>query len=156
MATTVYDRIKQIREHMKMSQSQFAKKLGIGQSTLGMMEVGKRDVLDRHIITISSVCGVSEKWLRTGEGEMFDQPQTFSLDEYARANGLSALELDIIKMYMELPAKTRQATLSMLYRMFGKDPAEAEVQIEGESYKDELRAEKFTQTASALPKQKDA
>jgi transcriptional regulator with XRE-family HTH domain len=66
----VYERLKKIREHFKKSQSEFAKSLGMGQSTLGMLEVGKRDILDRHIKTVCSIYNVSENWLRTGEGEM--------------------------------------------------------------------------------------
>lgn len=156
MDTPIYTRLKQIRKHMNMSQGQFARMLGIGQSTLGMMEVGKREILERHIKTISAVCGVSEEWLRTGEGEMLKSGKSFSLDEYARVNGLSALELDIIKTYMELPPKTRQAALALLRQMFGRSPEEAEIALETASYKEELRAEKFTATASASPEPKDA
>ncbi len=65
------DRLKEIRAHTGMTQADFAKALGIGQSTLAMMEVGKRDILDRHIKTICAIFGVDEHWLRTGEGEMF-------------------------------------------------------------------------------------
>ena len=49
------DRVKQVRKYRNMNQKEFSAALGIAQSTIGMMEVGKREILDRHIKTICSV-----------------------------------------------------------------------------------------------------
>ena len=119
------ERLKIIREYFGMTQSEFAKKLGIGQSTLAMMEVSKRDISDRHIKTICAICNVNEIWLRTGEGEMFDESDEFSLDEYAKQNKLTALEFDILKTYMELDSDVRKNLMSNLKTIFNKhDKAE--------------------------------
>lgn len=67
----VYTRVKQIREKLKLNQAEFAKKIGLSQSTLAMIEVNKRTFSDKHIKLICSEFGVSENWLRTGEGDMF-------------------------------------------------------------------------------------
>lgn len=63
---TMNERLKLVRAHEKMNQSQFAEALGIGQSTLAMMEVGKREILDRHIKMICCLFHVDEEWFRTG------------------------------------------------------------------------------------------
>lgn len=65
------ERLKQIRKNINLSQVEFAKYLGISHSTLAMMEVGKRDILDRHVKTICSIFKINEEWFRTGEGEMY-------------------------------------------------------------------------------------
>ena len=52
--------------------------------------------------------GVSEAWLIRGEGEMFVEPDTFSLDEFMKERGASELELLAIKAYFELPSETRR------------------------------------------------
>lgn len=67
------ERLKNLRNTLKMNQKDFAQSLGLGQSTWAMIEVGKRELNDRHIKLICSIHNVSENWLRTGSGEMFVQ-----------------------------------------------------------------------------------
>ena len=64
-------RIKQIRNSLGLSQSEFAAKIGIGQTGISSIERGNSIVTDRTIYQIVSVFGVDEHWLRTGEGDMF-------------------------------------------------------------------------------------
>lgn len=67
----MYERIKEIRKVLNLNQAEFAEKIGLGQSTLGMIEVGKRTFNDKHIKLICSTFNVNENWLRTGNGNMF-------------------------------------------------------------------------------------
>ena len=64
-------RIIQIRKSLNLSQGEFAKKLGIRQSSLSDIERGVNNVTDRTIIIICSQFSVNENWLRNGVGEMF-------------------------------------------------------------------------------------
>lgn len=66
------ERLVLIRKKLGMNQKEFAESLAIGQSTLAMIEVGKRALNDRHIKLICSVYNINENWLRTGEGEMMN------------------------------------------------------------------------------------
>jgi transcriptional regulator with XRE-family HTH domain len=54
-----------------MSQVKFAKAIYISNGYIAEMETEHRKVNDRIIHLISLTFGVSEKWLKTGEGEMF-------------------------------------------------------------------------------------
>lgn len=63
------ERLRLIRESQEMTQAEFAKALSIGQSTLAMMEVGKREILDRHIKVICCLFDIDEDWFRTGKPE---------------------------------------------------------------------------------------
>lgn len=65
------ERLKEIRKTLNLSQKDFAKALGIGQSTWAMIEVGKRELKDRHIKLICTIFSINEQWLRTGEGSMY-------------------------------------------------------------------------------------
>ncbi len=113
-------RLKLIRANLGISQLEFAKALGIGQSTLGMMEVGKREILDRHIKTICSVFNINEDWFRTGKGEMYNGNE-ISLDAYAKERKLSELELKIIKAYFELDSEIREKLLSQFTKALVDD-----------------------------------
>lgn len=66
---TIAKRVVELRHDMHLTQKEFAQKLGIGTSTLAMLEAGKREFKDRHIWLISAVCGVSVTWLQSGEGD---------------------------------------------------------------------------------------
>ena len=68
--TTLAERILQIRNEEKLSQSGFAQKLNLSQNFVWMVENGKREPSDRTIRDICQIFGVDEVWLRTGVGEM--------------------------------------------------------------------------------------
>lgn len=68
------NRVKLIRQTMNMSQTEFAKKIGVSQQTLSALENESRPLSDRNIISLCSVFNVNENWLRTGDGEMFPAP----------------------------------------------------------------------------------
>lgn len=55
-----------------MNQQEFATHLGLSQSTIAMIEVGKRAFSDKHIKAICAIFNIDEEWLRTGQGEMFN------------------------------------------------------------------------------------
>jgi transcriptional regulator with XRE-family HTH domain len=64
------DRIKKLRKEMNLSQEKFGKLLGITKSGVSDIESGRRKVTDQHVIMLANN-GVSEEWLRTGNGDMF-------------------------------------------------------------------------------------
>ena len=63
----MHNRIKEIRKALNINQIDFAKQIGLSQSTLAMIEVGKRNFSDKHIKLICSTFNISEHWIRTGE-----------------------------------------------------------------------------------------
>ena len=103
----VYERIKEVRKSMDKTQKEFAEMLGVGQSTLAMIEVGKRQVSDRHIKTICAVCNVSEKWLLNGTGEMMQQTDETLLAQLADEYHLSADQQVFVKSFLSLTPEQR-------------------------------------------------
>lgn len=104
----MHERLKQIREHKKMNQADFAKLLGIAQSSLAMMEVGKRAIQDRHIKMICSICNINEKWFRHGEGDMLLPTSLNSLGQLAIEYNLNDIDQAILKIYISLPNEQRK------------------------------------------------
>jgi DNA-binding XRE family transcriptional regulator len=70
---TVNRRIKQVREKLSLSQMRFSRVISLSSGYLAGVEVEKRKVNDRIIKLICASFSVSEKWLRSGEGEMFSE-----------------------------------------------------------------------------------
>ena len=113
------DRIKYLRKVLNIKQQEMALRLHLQSGSLSDIERKKtRTVTYRVISDICREYSVNEEWLRYGKGEIFVQPDTFSLDEYAKKNNLTDLELDIIKGYMELDSNLRQSLMSYLKSIF--------------------------------------
>ena len=71
MIMTISNRIRHIRKTLNMSQVEFAKAIYISNGYIAELECEHRRVNDRILHLISLTFGVNEKWLKTGEGDMF-------------------------------------------------------------------------------------
>lgn len=69
------DRIKAVRNELKLTQTEFAERIGISRSALTKLEAGISDPAERTIMLIAREFRVDEDWLRNGVGEMF-MPKT--------------------------------------------------------------------------------
>ena len=67
------ERIKLLRKALELNQTDFGARIGVKQGTVAAYESGARVPLDSAIVSICREFGVSESWLRSGEGEMFLQ-----------------------------------------------------------------------------------
>lgn len=85
------ERIKELRKALKMTQQEFADRLHIKRTNIGNYESGVSSPTDSVIALICREFGVSENWLRYGEGEMFN-PMT--LDEEI-ASFIGGIQADI-------------------------------------------------------------
>lgn len=64
------DRIKEVRKSEKLTQQEFADRLGVKQNTVASYEMGRIGISDAVITSICREFSVSDVWLRTGQGEM--------------------------------------------------------------------------------------
>lgn len=79
------ERVKELRKFLGLSGEKFGEKLGITRGAISNIENGSRNVTEQVVKSICREFGVNEKWLRTGEGEMF-VPVTAD-DEFAMIVG---------------------------------------------------------------------
>ena len=98
----MYERIKHLRKNvLHLTQEEFSSSIKISRSNLGSIETGRINITDRLISDICEKYSVSEKWLRTGKGEIFE---TFeNEDEYMKA--ATELKLDGDKLAMQAVIK---------------------------------------------------
>lgn len=100
-------RIRLLRKKLKLNQKDFGARLNLSENFVGLIENGGRNPSDRTIADICREYNVSEEWLRSGTGEMFQPEKDFSLDELAREKGATELELAIMKAYFNFSDETR-------------------------------------------------
>ncbi len=70
----IYERIKELRKTtLKMNQTDFGEKIGLSQSNVANIEKGRISLTDRNIQVVCTTYNVNENWLRTGEGNPFNE-----------------------------------------------------------------------------------
>jgi len=69
---TIFERIRLIRKEMGLNQIEFAHRIGLTQTFMSMIELGKTTLTDKNIKLICATFTVNEDWLRNGTGNMFD------------------------------------------------------------------------------------
>lgn len=66
------ERIKQLRSYLGLTQQEFADRIGIKRNSIANYEIGRNEPIDAVASLICREFHVSERWLRAGEGEMFE------------------------------------------------------------------------------------
>ena len=105
------DRIKQIRKIKGFSQTEFGKIVGVSRDVISNYEMGRVEPPDLFINHICSTFGISEDWLRTGNGEMFISTPDTILDELITAHNLNSKEAAIIKAFLSLSPAGRAGVI---------------------------------------------
>jgi len=77
----VNERIKELRNTLKLSQRAFAKAVYVSNGYLAGIELGHNEVKDRLIHLISTTFSVNKNWLLTGKGRMFNSTSEEKLEK---------------------------------------------------------------------------
>lgn len=85
------NRIKEVRKHNKLTQSEFANRLNVSQNYIYMIEKGDRQPSDRTISDICREFNVNEQWLRDGIGNAYI-PLTKNQQILSFVNNVASLE----------------------------------------------------------------
>lgn len=111
----IYERIRYLRKNvLDLSQTEFGARLGVSRSVINNIESNVLARPDQKLSLYKLICsefGVREDWLLNGIEPMYVEPDSFSLDEFARSNGATDLELDIVRAYFELDSGLRHELL---------------------------------------------
>jgi len=73
-------RIYEIRKKERLTQAEFAQKLGLSATTISTTEADKTPLTEPNIRLICRTFGINEKWLRYGTGEMMDEEAHYGED----------------------------------------------------------------------------
>lgn len=121
-------RLKEIRKYLGYTQKKFAELLGVTQSAVSWTEIGGHTVSGQFIRALVTQFNVNEDWLKTGDGPMFLETETFSLDRYAKEKGASDEDLEIVKAYFSLEPGMRKALFEHFRAYFLRQSAKEEIE----------------------------
>jgi transcriptional regulator with XRE-family HTH domain len=102
-------RLKELRKKLDIKQGEFAKRIGLKQGSYSDVENGKEVLTQRNIKLICLEFGVSDEWLRNGQGPMFTPPKPPS-QAIAGPDGreLASDERELLETYDRLIPETRK------------------------------------------------
>lgn len=117
-------RIKAIRDDKNMNQAEFGAPLAIKQGYLSNIEKGARPATDKIIKLICLIYGVSEEWLRTGEGSMYSAEDSDSERFRQAATGIEMANdkraMAALEVYWSLSPEDRKIIWKMFDQIYEK------------------------------------
>jgi len=107
----ILNRIRLVRKTLGLNQIEFARRIGLTQTSMSMIELEKSPLIDKNIKLICATFAVDEKWLRTGAGEMFGHSSPY--------------EKELLEVFAKLTVDTQEFIIDMarnlLKRQDGKE-----------------------------------
>lgn len=116
------NRIKKVRTDAGLSTRAFGDILNVSNTTISLLENGKRNVTDRTIADICREFYINEEWLRTGKGEMYADAignefmklsAELDLSEYTDDVIVKGILEDVIKTWLQLDAGRKKVLLEV-------------------------------------------
>lgn len=107
----VGEQIRDLRKFLGLNQTDFGAKIGLTFGAISGYESGRRECPDTVVLSICREYGCDEKWLRTGEGEMFppralrDEVAGYMERLLASTDASSDFQLRFIKLLSEIPSE---------------------------------------------------
>lgn len=141
---TIGERIKKLRKDQGLTLDKFGERLGVSKVAISLLENGKNGLTDQMALSICREFGAREEWLRTGNGEMYEQTQDSLLGDLVLQYGLDDFDQRIIIEYMKLDKQSRDVFKDYLMRVTAvseDDSDEDSIDEQVEEYRRQLLAE---------------
>ena len=104
----INDRIKEVRKKLKLSQTAFGEKLGVGRGVITNIELNLTEPKDLFIDLLCKTFGVNPNWLISGTGDMFISSADNILNQLSKEYKLDPTDEAIIKTYLSFGADERK------------------------------------------------
>ena len=119
------ERIRELRKHLNMTMDEFGARIGLSKAAISLIESGRNGARDQTIFAICREFGVNEQWLRTGEGEMFEQTRASVLDRLSTEYDLSREQRSVIEAFLDLDPQERDVILKYVHNVFDRSAAQS-------------------------------
>lgn len=109
---SISENIKRVRNEERLTQQEFADRIGVKRNTVATYEMGRSEPSDSAVMLICREFGVNEKWLRTGEGEMKVKRNMSVLDQLAQEFQLDDRSRTLIENFLRLSSENRKMVIT--------------------------------------------
>jgi transcriptional regulator with XRE-family HTH domain len=98
------ERLKTIRKTMKLTQQQFAERIGVSRDVVASWEIGRVQPSEAMLRLISRECAAGYEWLKYGTGVMEANRETTEMEKLAKIlEGDNAFMKAFLQGLIELP-----------------------------------------------------
>ena len=111
------ERLKALRSALNLSQQEFSERINVAQSTYAHFETGRRELRDIHISQICQAFNVSEHWLRTGEGNMFEESSDSLISQLCEKYKLDDMARVLLETFISMPQDERDVVMNFARRV---------------------------------------
>ena len=119
---TINQIIKHLRKDLlKLTQTEFGEKLGLGKAAISKMESNTSTVTEQNKKMICKEFNVSYAWLMEGLGEIFIETEDLFIDLLAKEYDLDELQVRLIEKFVKLDKENRETFMNFLKDVFLKD-----------------------------------
>lgn len=116
---SIHERLKYLREHeLNLTTRAFGTSINMSGGAITNMEKGSRNITERTLLSICREYGVNEKWLRTGEGEIFETVSNTYISALAKEYNLDEMDQSLIEEYLKLDKQSRSTIKNYIRNVF--------------------------------------
>ena len=141
------ERIKELRRTLKISREKFGNRIRISGASVSKIESGENNPSEQTISLILSEFNVSEKWLREGNGDMFNAPAS-EAERLVKKYSFPDIVGKLLTVYENLNESQQEAVLEYAQRFISSVIDEQNIEAKTAAYREELLAERDTETSS--------
>ncbi|MFZ4707189.1 MAG: helix-turn-helix domain-containing protein [Bacteroidales bacterium] len=109
----INSRLAEIRVHFGLNQTQMSAVMGVKQSTYSKYEKVGGKIPDYSIIILEAIYKVNPTWLRSGQGERFNEETTHHSEAIQR-NAINETNIQNLKQDEEMDLQTMNRMLALL------------------------------------------
>ena len=114
---TINARIKQVRKSLKLNQADFGEQIALAQTYLSQIERGDREVTEKILKLVCFQFNVSERWLRTGEGNMFEESSDSLISQLCEKYKLDDMARVLLETFISMPQDERDVVMNFARRV---------------------------------------
>lgn len=114
---TINERVRYVRNELGLTQTDFGKRIAVGQGYLASIEKGERDVTEKILKLISREFGVNESWLRLEKGDPFIADIDLIELLGSKFDELDELDKKMIMEYLKLNTNQRKIIKGFIQKL---------------------------------------
>lgn len=117
----IYKRIRELRKnYLKMSMETFGNRLGVSRDTINNIELNRLARPEQKMSLFKLICSefnVNEDWLLNGNGPMFIQTPSGTMEQLRKEFNLDDFGYNLVYQYLKLDDEQRKAVRDFFYRV---------------------------------------
>ena len=114
---SIGERIRCVREDLKMTRAAFGESLGVSGDVINNMERDRAEVKEYMLRLLCKVHNVNYFWLVEEKGDMYLSPPEIITNEVAEKYGLDKNDISLIEEYVNLDSDVRKAIKQLIINL---------------------------------------